>query len=199
MGGRGSGRQWGTVRGTTAECPALDVRRLQKGELLLPGRSFPCEWTESGKKVASVYVRTYEDRIELSYDHLGAIGWKRQHYAVSLEWLPCHYGGRRPWFRCPAIGCGRRVAIIYGRGPFACRQCHRLAYPSQRLVGFRRAVNRAQAIRKRLGGTANLFEPFPKKPKGMHWRTFLRLRDHYEDANAASWPGWIRRLAKASG
>jgi hypothetical protein len=36
------------------------------------------------------------------------------------------------WFICPAVGCGRCVAILYGGGIFACRHCYRLAYASSR-------------------------------------------------------------------
>jgi hypothetical protein len=197
MGGSGSGRHWSTVRGTTSECPSLDVRRLQRGRLLLPGQSFPYEWTRSGKKVASVQVTTYEDRIELAYDHVGAGAGRqgeRYCYSVLLEWLPCNYGGRSAWFRCPAIGCGRRVAILYGKGPFACRHCHRLAYPSQRQLAYWRAVSRARAIRQRLGGTANLCEPFPAKPKGMHWQTYGSLFREHETAKAAVYAGWFAAL-----
>ncbi len=34
---------------------------------------------------------------------------------------------------------------------------------------------RPQKIRKRLGGSANMMEPFPEKPKGMHHDTYMRL------------------------
>ena len=40
-----------------------------------------------------------------------------------------------------------------------------------------RGIGRARKIRVQLGGTANLFADFPEKPKGMHWRTYMRLRE----------------------
>jgi hypothetical protein len=33
-------------------------------------------------------------------------------------------------------------------------------------------VHQPQKIRERLGGSANMTEPFQEKPKGMHWRTY---------------------------
>ena len=38
-----------------------------------------------------------------------------------------------------------------------------------------RSLHRAQDIRERLGGSANMMEPFPEKPKGMHHDTYMRL------------------------
>jgi hypothetical protein len=38
-----------------------------------------------------------------------------------------------------------------------------------------------------------MYDPFPGKPKGMHWQTYLELRRLHDDANAHSWPGWVRR------
>ena len=59
-------------------------------------------------------------------------------YAVELDSTPCFYGGRRLWFRCPAITqdgpCGRRCRILYrprGASRFGCRGCHRLSYQSR--------------------------------------------------------------------
>jgi hypothetical protein len=101
---------------------------------------------------------------------------------VSLDWTACNFGGERPWFVCPSVGCSRRVAVLYGPGRyFLCRHCYELAYQSQRDNAMERALLKAQAIRKRLGGSANMMEPFPEKPKGMHWSTYDRLFcEHHE-------------------
>jgi hypothetical protein len=101
---------------------------------------------------------------------------------VPLDWAPCNLGGERPWFICPRAGCGRRVAVLYGPGRyFLCRYCYDLAYQSQWDNKMYRALHRAQDIRRQLGGSANMMEPFPEKPKGMHSRTYERLWwEHYE-------------------
>ena len=100
---------------------------------------------------------------------------------MPVTWTACHLGGQRPWFVCSVYCngryCGRRAAVLYGAGElFACRRCYGLAYVSQQEAPMHRGVYRAQKIRMRLGGSANLCEPFPEKPKRMHRRTYLRLR-----------------------
>ena len=60
------------------------------------------------------------------------------------------------------------MAILYGGIIFACRHCHQLAYECQREPPHYRALNRAQAIREKLGGSGSMADPFPSKPKGMH-------------------------------
>ncbi len=120
----------------------------------------------------------------------GAGAWDDVAQLVTLAWTPCRYGGWRPWFQCgvEANGayCGRRVAILYGAGKyFACRHCYRLAYPSTRADALSRTLTRVQAIRVRLGGTANMRAPFPPRPKGMHERTYTRLLWEAHQAAAA--------------
>jgi hypothetical protein len=40
-------------------------------------------------------------------------------------------------------------------------------------------MTRAARLVGRLGGDAEYYDEFPGKPKGMHWRTYLRLeREH---------------------
>ena len=94
---------------------------------------------------------------------------------VDLVYTDQHLGGRRRWFACPA--CGHRCKLLYQRvGHLACRTCHDLAYASQRESQEDRLRRRARAIRLRLGGSANLLEPFPERPKGMHSDTYSRWR-----------------------
>ena len=39
-----------------------------------------------------------------------------------------------------------------------------------------------------------MLEPFPDKPKGMHWRTYDRLRQTYEVAESRSTAGLMQFL-----
>jgi hypothetical protein len=113
-------------------------------------------------------------------------------------WTPCNFGGERPWFVCPGVGCGRRVAILYGPGKYClCRHCNDLRYESQRDDKKDRALRRAQKIRKRLGGSANMMEPFPEKPKGMHLDAYIRLYWECHEAEMEHLAGvreWLDKL-----
>lgn len=194
MGGMGSGRHHGG-RNTTNQMRSLDVRRLARDGLLTPGLSFGWNWTRNGETVTSIQIRTEANRIILNYrrrDHAGE--WQQVEYPVFLEWTGCSLGGRRAWFQCPANGCGRRVAILYGGRVFACRHCHKLAYESQREAYDDRACRRADNIRMRLGWRPGIANPTGGKPKGMHWRTYSRLMSEYSTFTHISWAGLSERL-----
>lgn len=182
MGGQGSGRRWHYgAADRTDDYRRLDVRRWQRDGFLTPGRAFGWQWARHGEEVASIDVRTETDRVILSYRHRsGGDDWKSEEYPVRLDWTACTYGGRRVWFLCPARGCGRRVAILYGGAIFACRHCYRLAYPSQRETADDRAARRADRIRARLGWEPGIFNGAGGKPKGMRWHTFERLTAEHE-------------------
>ena len=178
MGGIGSGRRSQIGKDTTSDLRSLDVRRLQRDELLAPERTFGWNWTRDGETVASIQLRTETNRVMLRYRHKsGGSDWQQMDYPVRLDWTECTLGGRRPWFLCPARGCAQRVALLYiGRaGIFACRHCYKLAYACQRESRDDRATRRADRIRDRLGWEPGILNGEGGKPRGMHWRTFERL------------------------
>ena len=80
------------------------------------------------------------------------------------------------------------VILYLGGAALACRHCYQLGYLSQREAPYMRAIHRAQAIRIKLGGSANLNEPFPWKPERMRLTTYQRLRRQAEEAESRSWP-----------
>jgi hypothetical protein len=190
------GRYSGSGRATTSGYMGLDVRYLQRKGFLRVGTGSSQRWTRRGEPFGSINLSAWDGHVTLSYrtrKH-DSEEWTEKEYQVSLEWLPCYYGGSRAWFRCPATGCGRRVAILYGGAVFACRRCHNLAYDSQSEGRHGRMLLKAQAIRQRLGGTPCVGDDFPDKPKGMHWRTYYRLRQNADEAEDQSWPPWVLRM-----
>ncbi len=94
---------------------------------------------------------------------------------VKMDWTRLPSGGKRPWFLCPS--CGRRCGVLYSIGSrIICRKCGGLSYESQNEQRQIRGLRKAQKICVRLGGSANMTEPFPGR------RTYQRLRHRYEAA-----------------
>lgn len=195
MGGDGSGRWHQSARGITPHYRKIDVRCWQRERLLIPGYSFGWQWVVDGEIKASIQVMAETDHIILSYRHrIGTADWASKEYPVRLVWTPCAFGGKRAWFLCPAQGCGRRVAVLYGGGIFACRHCHKLAYPSQRETPDDRLLRRADGIRARLGWDLGILNASGCKPKGMHWRTFICLIEEHNRLVIQVLAGMNRRL-----
>lgn len=174
MGGCSSGRV-----GWRAKCEdrlSIDVRRWARGGHLSRAY-FGWEWTVNGEKTSNIGVYGHDDRIELSYTKDG----EQYRYPVMLTETPCHLGGARRWFLCPAVRCQRRAAKLYlGDRYFACRRCYNLAYKSQSESIFDRAFRQAEKIKCAIGGEPGMDCPLPEKPKRMRWRTYKRLRERYE-------------------
>ncbi|MFH5803521.1 hypothetical protein [Alienimonas sp. DA493] len=119
---------------TAAEdCLDLDVNYLNRTGVLIDGMVGSLWWTSSatGERRGTVGYRTTGDLFTLSYARNG----EPVTLPVRLLYTTPHYGGRRPWFRCPLIvagvPCERRVGKLYLRSKlFGCRHCHDLTYRS---------------------------------------------------------------------
>lgn len=210
MGGVGSGNWYRfDKKTTTGDCHDVDVRYLNRHGLLKPGGWFSLRWSrgerETGSIGGSVEGTEKPERVILRYRSRSepSSEWEDVREPVHLTWTGCNFGGERPWFVCPGAGCGRRVAILYGPGRyFLCRHCCDLTYESQRENAMYRALHKAQAIRERLGGSANMTEPFPERPKGMHWKTYERLWWEHHEAETEQLVGmreWLEKLEKKVG
>jgi len=194
-------------RTTCESCKSIDVRRWHREGLLDSGRYFSWAWTCGGEPSGSINVRTEWDAVVLMYRarSSGASEWQSIEQRVPITWTACHLGGRRPWLVCSVYSagryCGRRVAVLYAAGElFACRRCYGLAYASQQETPMHRGLSQAQKIRRRLGGNESLFDSFPEKPKGMHWRTYLRLRARAqaaEDYSNVLTIQWLTRVSRS--
>jgi hypothetical protein len=145
-------RHRGGGKNTTSGVLFLDARYLRRKGFLNFGALSSQQWSSRGEPCGSINLRAFESHIVLSYrTRRYDEPWTSKEYPVFLEWTRCNYCGSRVWFRCPANGCLRRVAILYGGSFFACRHCHNLAYDSQRETRHRRMLLKAQDIRQKLG------------------------------------------------
>lgn len=196
MGGWGSGRDPYATTLTVEECHTLDVNVFT--ELVDHPRALaPYAWRDDygkGETVAEIGVRALplDDasadrathlRLEYTATDTRADETTEHEYPVALDYTACHFGGARPWFRCPAVGCGARVGKLYRppRGQvFACRECHELGYRSSRESGddMKQALRRFQRAQRKLGVSPTHPESgsydslYPERPKGMHRSTY---------------------------
>jgi hypothetical protein len=151
----------------------LDIRYLDRNDLLVPGRSFPLSWARGVVEVGSIWVDVDWGYLVLTY--WVTIGGESENVEeeIVLDFTECNYGGERPWFLCPE--CGRRVGILALAGKyFRCRHCYQLYYKSQFETELDRAFSKFWKLWNRLG---------EGKPKGMHWRTYERLLHKLAEAD----------------
>ncbi len=96
-------------------------------------------------------------------------------YEITIEKLPCRFGGFCFYLHCPH--CKARMRKLYCcHGVFLCRKCLKLGYYSQRLTPCLRYGHmqvKVEAKLKQLGGDTW------QKPKWMRKDTFEKLRNLY--------------------
>ncbi len=172
MGGHGSGSR-NRQASRTDEFLKVDLAKFKRGWFATRTHG-TISWTRDGIPKASLGLNLAPDHLRLEYTvtHQGQPSRIDERFDFAFTEQP--FGGRRRWIVCRS--CRRRCRVLYGGPYFRCRRCHRATYPSQyepvRLPG----ISRADRVRSKLGGHPGLLNPFPLKPKGMHWRTYRRLQ-----------------------
>jgi len=181
---RRGGWRWGAGRPgwrpKAEQCRRVDVRWLHRtGRLAGAGGIY---YSIGDEPAGSISYSNTPDALLLSYTLNGE---PRRQHAPKLH-TRCNYGGWRTWLGCPR--CGRRCAVLYlTASGFFCRLCARVAYLSQSEDAASRALGRLHRLEARLGLNG-------ERPKRMHRRTFERLIQQLEEADAASWAYGLARF-----
>ena len=187
MGGRGSGRypSFGSHAPLCEHVFGIDLASLKRQGYLFTGSVGKIKWRRHERIVGSIDYRVEDEGLRLIYrTRLPGNDWRDVVELIPFVETPTQFGGRRQWFSCP--GCQKRCRILYGGSLFRCRTCHGLKYESQYENPTFRAVSQRHKLRERLGQPSSLEDPFPAKPKGMHWTTYRRLAAR-DEALAGPW------------
>jgi hypothetical protein len=175
MGGWGSGSYYRirSGKGVAESSLPLDIRKLKRQGLIFPGSWISSSWSTGGNVHSSISAIVNEDHLLLKYTHKKTEDIEQKIY---FTYTPCNYGGKRIWFSCPF--CGRRCAVIYSCGKyFACRICGNLTYKTSNETYTDRKASKANKLRKLIGAKPGAFNHLPIfKPKGMHYKTWIRIR-----------------------
>ncbi|WP_417495615.1 hypothetical protein [Maricaulis sp.] len=187
MGGYGSGGRNRTGRPLYGQTSPLAVNRVAKAGGLESGARLTWQWTWTNGQESTIGIIGHGrcEGVTLAYQYYPSSGCEPVpvRIMVRVEWMPCHFGGERVWWLCP--NCQRRCLKLYGwGGRHACRACQHIGYATQQEKHRDRIQSRANRVRKKLGGEPGV-ESFPRKPKGMHWRTYERYCDELEAADRA--------------
>ena len=183
MGGRGSGNFscQRPRRDLVDHALVLDMTALNQDRRLIPGTEMIGRWQATSSLGHHTMTITYDGNLtdlDKATLHITfrARGMERGQ-TLRLAATQPRLGGVRLWFMCPVTG--RRARALYlpeDQVRFASREAHRLSYRSQGESDLFRRITRAQNIRARLGGNLSIYAPFPPRPRGMHRRTYERLR-----------------------
>ena len=202
MGGLGSGRSasYGMLVDKCEDFLRIDLAFLRKRRALTVGNSGQLTWSRRGEQYASIQYVVEPNGLRLIYRTRPRGGdWQDVVDLIPFTETPTQFGGARQWFACPS--CQRRCRILYGGSNFRCRTCHGLKYESQYEDPICRATSQRHKLRGRLGQHDSLDEPFPDKPKGMHWKTYRRLAGR-DEALGDRWvrgiSNWLRRTERRS-
>lgn len=179
MGGYGSGRRAFSQK--AEDTRSLDVNRMHREGCLLPGRKGSWVWLRDGEEVGRIGYRAGDNLLTLDYRmRLYGGDWESITETIRITHTDCHYGNKRPYFRCPGVvngrSCGRRVGKLFAGGRyFLCRHCYNVAYSSQSEPRADRLLRRANKLRMALGGEPGTAHWIAPKPKGMWERTYQKI------------------------
>lgn len=162
----------------TDELKSVDIRQLAREQGLELGRMTWSRWARGGKTSATLKTESRPDGLWVEYrTRLPDDGWNSFSCLMTLERTECHLGGERVWWQCPR--CSKRAALLYGGRELACRHCWGLTYRCRNETREDSANRQANKLRRKLGWPVGILNGTGGRPKGMHWKTYLRLLNEH--------------------
>jgi hypothetical protein len=181
MGGIGSGRKHKSNerRPDVEICPAVDLRILKNhlgSDVLVEQKIF-----RNNRLNFKLLIDPSEADSGFLTIHYPQQG-KHKSQIISLTEMSCHLGGKRVFMLCPM--CDGQFSVLYLRdGLWACKNCHGLAYRSQRLNPRKRHLQMLRKIEnKKLKGTPPDVKPYRMKQK-KHQKIVEELAGHHQEIN----------------
>lgn len=182
MGGITSGRRRSTNRGSVEHFPAIDLRILKRAELLRGGE---CTYTTlywGNQAPEALSARIFIDLSDIDDASMRVIGDGHGGVItqrVTIEAVPCPYGGFRVYFLCPLWGI-RCEQLFLVDGVFASRKAHRLAYASQSEDNLSRSRRKVRKLHRQVEGDYRY-----KRLRGRNrWNAVLNLKAANANARA---------------
>jgi hypothetical protein len=183
VGGTGSGNfsLWRSRRGLVEHALVLDIAVLARAARLRPGSVMEGQWSLAAPLGPRCLAIQYSSNLTNLADANMTVSFRfrgvERRQTVRVVGTAPHLGGIRLWFVCPITDQQTRILYLPpGAERFASREAHSLAYRSQGESDLFRMITQAQNIRARLKGSLSIRAPFPPRPRGMHQRTYERLR-----------------------
>ena len=159
----------GSTKPKAEQTNKIDIRKIYKKGLLEPGVASTIHWSSNGTVLSKTNMTSTGTTLIIN---------TQPGQWISLAWTNCHFGGQRPWFRCPT--CNRRVAVLYKISQlFSCSQCNNISYYSRCQSPLVRLLRKKNKLRKRITFDDDWGLDFFRKPKGMHRKTYGRLLNEF--------------------
>ncbi len=200
MGGLGSGRPLRSEKLIADELQRLDIRELNRQGRLRNGYAGSISWSCRGEKTGSVSFACSNEQLNLNYRYSYCSEyWESVRQVVHILHTPCNFGGERSWWECGK--CHNKVDVLYlASKHFYCRKCSGVKYESQFLDKKERLRLKSAKIKERLGVSEEYslerkvydFD----KPKGMHLKTFEKLKTEANHSLVVANTLWGARIDK---
>jgi len=175
MGGIGSGQKRSIHQGSVEQFPSIDLRVLKRAGLITFGECTydTLNWRNQDLKPLSVRIFIdLSDDNDASIKIIQNINGSERKTRISIECVPCPFGGNRCYFVCPING-GRCEQLFLVEDRWASRKAHRLTYAVKSEDELSRARRTVRKLHRQVDGDSRY-----ARPRGQNRRHKVKQLKH---------------------